>query len=120
MNERSAARPLKLTLEGEDMEALLTVIFFHVDELYQQVAHLASRPGPRSDFSDSEVITLSLVGHMMDDSETAFYQLIKRNYMALFPKLIDRTRFNRRSRGLFKVTNLIRQMINQQMGVDLQ
>ncbi len=40
--------------------------------------------------------------------------------MALFPKLIDRTRFNRCSRGLFKVTNLIRRMINQQMGVEQQ
>lgn len=40
--------------------------------------------------------------------------------MALFPKLIDRIRFNPRSRGLFRVNNLIRQMFNQQMGVKQQ
>lgn len=111
---------LKLTLEEANMEDLLTVIFFHVDEFYRQVAPVASRPGPEPGFSDSEVITLSLVGQMANDSETAFHKFIKRNHMPLFPKLIDRTRFNRRSRGLFKLTNLIRQMINRQMGVDVQ
>lgn len=111
---------LKLTLEEANLEDIFTVIYFHVDEFYQQVAHLVTRTGPTPTFSDSEVITLTLVNQLVNDSETAFYKFIKRNYKPLFPKLIDRSRYHRRSKSLFKLTNLIRQMMLRHIDIHLQ
>lgn len=111
---------LKDTLENGTLEDMLTIVFFHVDEFYQQVAAFVERPGPKPTFSDSEVITLTLVGHMVSDSETAFYGFVKRNYKRLFPQLIERSRWHRRSKSLFKLTNLIRQMMIAHLGVDRQ
>lgn len=72
---------LKLTLEEGNLDDVLTVIFFHVDELYNQISHLVARSGSKPIFSDSEVITLILVNQMVIDSETAcradFYGLNK-------------------------------------------
>jgi hypothetical protein len=109
---------LKDTLENGTLEDMLTVSFFYVDEFYQKVAYLVERPGPKPAFSDSEVITLTLINHMVTDSETAFYDFVKRNYKRLFPQLIERSRWHRRSKSLFKLTNLIRQMLLVHLGVD--
>lgn len=108
---------LKDTLETQSLENLLTTVFFYVDEYYQQIQQWVERSGPKPSFSDSEVITLSLVNHMVTNSETAWYGFIKRNYVHLFPHLIERSRFHRRSKSLFKLTNLIRQMLLCHMGV---
>lgn len=112
--------PLKLTLEEGKLDDVLTVIFFYVDEFYQQVSHLVERSGSRPAFSDSEVITLTLVNQMVINSETAWYNFIKRNHKPLFPKLIERSRYHRRSKSLFKLTNLIRQLLLLHLDVHLQ
>ena len=57
---------------------------------------------------------------MMSDSETAFYKFVKRNYKPLFPKLIERSRYHRRSKSLFKLLNLIRQMTLVHIYIHLQ
>lgn len=111
---------LKLTLEEGNLDEVLTVIFYYVDEFYNQVSHVVDRTGPKPTFSDSEVITLTLVNQMAIDSETAWYKFIKRNHKALFPHLIERSRYHRRSKSLFKVTNLIRQMLLLHLDVHLQ
>lgn len=111
---------LKLTLEEGNLDDLLTVIFFHVDEFYQQVGHVVDRSGPKPAFSDSEVITLTLVNQMIIDSETAWYKFIKRNHKSLFPHLIERSRYHRRSKSLFRLTNLIRQMLLLHLDVHRQ
>ena len=111
---------LKLTLEEANLDDVLTVIFYHVDEFYNQVSHLVDRSGPKPTFSDSEIIALTLVNQMVNDSETAWYQFVKRNYKPLFPHLIERSRYHRRSKSLFKLTNLIRQMLLLHLDVHLQ
>lgn len=112
--------PLKLTLEEANLDDVLTVIFYYVDECYQQVSQWAQRSGPKPTFSDSEIITLTLVNQMVIDSETAWYKFVKRNHKALFPQLIERSRYHRRSKSLFKLTNLIRQMLLRYLEVDRQ
>ncbi|MBD2699981.1 hypothetical protein IC229_05000 [Spirosoma sp. BT702] len=102
---------LKLTLQEGKLDDILTVIFFYIDEFYQQVAHFVDRSGTKPTFSDSEVITLTLVNQMVIDSETAWYRFVKRNYKPLFPKLIEPSRYHQRSKSLFKLTNLIRQLL---------
>src|ERR687885_1783887 len=99
----------------EDFADLCTYVYVIVDELYQLVvAPHDHRPGYRSDFSDSEVITLTLVGELIGlDEETAFLAYVKRNHRALFPQLPERSRYNRRRRALTEATNRIRGAIMQ-------
>ena len=41
------------------------------------------------------------------DSEKAWYSFVKKNYRHLFPRMCDRSQFNRTRRNLLQVTNLI-------------
>src|SRR5215211_6895016 len=93
-----------------DFADLCTYVYVLVDELYQVLAapHDA-RPGPRSAFSDSEVITLTVVAELLGlDEESAFLRYLARNHPGLFPRLPERSRYNRRRRQLIEVTNRIR------------
>ena len=99
----------------EDFADLCTYVYVIVDELYQLVvAPHDHRPGYRSDFSDSEVITLTLVAELIGmDEEQAFLAYVKRNHRALFPRLPERSRYNRRRRALIEATNRIRGALMQ-------
>ena len=89
---------------------LCTIVFVLVDDLYQQVvAPHDHRPGPRSAFTDSEVITVTLVAELLGkDIETTFLAWVRAHHLALFPLLPERSRFNRRRRQLPEATNRIR------------
>ena len=99
----------------EDFADLCTDVYVIVDELYQLVvAPHDHRPGYRSEFSDSEVITLTLVAELIGlDEEQAFLAYVQRNHRALFPKLPERSRYNRRRRALTEATNRIRGALMQ-------
>src|SRR5215210_5278754 len=94
----------------QTFEDLCTYVFVTVDELFQTYLRPHDqRPGPRSTFSDSEVITLTLVAELVGlDDETVFLDYVQRNHHALFPLLPDRSRYNRRRRALGEATNPIR------------
>lgn len=94
---------------------LCTAIYVLVDDLYQIVAVPHDhRPGPRSEFADSEVITVTLVAELLGlDEETRFLTYLRRHHLDLFPALPDRTRFNRRRRRLIEVTNRLRRLLQQ-------
>jgi hypothetical protein len=82
---------------------LLTTIFVLVDDWYQihGIQYLAGKPGPKPEFTDSEVITLMLaMDYLPFPSETQFIAYIRANYLSLFPKLVDQSQFNRRARAL--------------------
>lgn len=93
-----------------DFADLCTYTYVLVDELYQRVAAPSDqRPGPRSAFTDSELITLTLAAELLGlDAETRFLAYVRRNHLALFPLLPERSRYNRRRRQLIAVTNRIR------------
>src|SRR5919199_5750600 len=99
----------------EDFADLCTYVDVIVDELYQLVvAPHDHRPGYRSDFSDSEVLTLTLVAELIGmDEEKAFLAYVQRNHRALFPRLPERSRYNRRRRALAEATNRIRGALMQ-------
>ena len=99
----------------EDFADLYTYVYVIVDELYQLVvAPHDHRLGYRSEFSDSEVITLTLVAELVGlDEEKAFLAYVKRNHRALFPRLPERSRYNRRRRALTEATNRIRGALMQ-------
>jgi hypothetical protein len=98
-----------------DFATLCTYLFVLVDDLYRAVVAPADhRPGPRSAFSDSEVITLTLLAELLGlDEETAFLGYVRRNHLALFPQLPERTRYNRRRRQLSEATNRSRGALMQ-------
>ena len=84
-----------------------------VDDIWQQISPLFTHLGPQSECSDSELITLALVGECRGwDMETDLIQEWQA-YRHLFPKLPERSRFNRRH--LYRAVNVIRQAILQVM-----
>jgi hypothetical protein len=97
----------------QTFEDLCTYAYVTVDELFQaSVLPHDHRPGPRSTFSDSEVITLTLVAEIVGlDDEAVFLDYVARNHRALFPLLPDRSRYNRRRRALGQATNTIRRQL---------
>jgi transposase len=95
--------------EFEDFCLWLYVI---VDELWQQLP-AAYKPGrgPRPDCSDSELITLALIGECRGWTEETVLLRCWREYRPLFPRLPERSRFNRRRRHLMHAINAIRQAV---------
>lgn len=82
---------------------LFTIIFVLVDDWYQTygIKLLKGKPGAKPTFSDSEVITLMLAQDFIPySSETQYVEFIRANYLDLFPKLVDQSQYNRRSRSL--------------------
>lgn len=90
-----------------------------IDDVYNEVTPVCVRNRRNikdSKLSDSEIITISIVGELLTiDSEKVFFSLLKREYKELFPKLGDRTRFNRTKRNLHFVIGRIREYISMFM-----
>jgi hypothetical protein len=101
------------------VETFLTVLYCVVDELYQTYApsFLAGKVGCKPEFSDSEVLTLMIAQHWCGfQKEATFLRFINNNYLALFPRLLDQSQFNRRTRNLCWLLNRLRHEIVKQMG----
>lgn len=82
---------------------IFTIIFVLVDDWYQThgIKLLKGKPGAKPTFSDSEVITLMVAqDYIPYASETQYIEFIRANYLDLFPKLVDQSQYNRRSRSL--------------------
>lgn len=93
-----------------DFDDFVLVMFVLIDDIWKQIGHLYSHPGPQPDCSDSELITMAIVGECREwDKET---NLIGewRNYRHLFPIQPERSRFNRRRRNLSAAINHIRRI----------
>jgi IS5 family transposase len=108
---------IKIDISKVDLEMLFTVVLDITDDLYRQAVPqtVQKRRGVKPQLSDSEVITISLVGEMLTDSETAWVNFVAKNYLCLFPKLNERSRFHRRNKDLWLVKNLIRQQMLEKL-----
>lgn len=86
---------------------MFLIAFTVIDDLYQQFVpeRVKTRPGhERITFSDSEVITLSILQEASsNDSKTSFHRLIEKDHLDLFPDLIERSRYHRRRKALLGV-----------------
>jgi hypothetical protein len=90
---------------------LLTIIFVLVDDWYQElgVKFFKGKPGDKPEFTDSEVITLMLAQEFIPyPSERQYISFIRANYLDLFPKLVDQSQYNRRSRSLHMLLEELR------------
>jgi len=102
---------------------VLTIIFVLVDDWYQAHGqqYLQGKAGAKPIFSDSEVITLLLAqDYIPFPSETQFIGFIRANYLDLFPRLVDQSQFNRRTRALRLLVEQLRRDWIQQKGWHLQ
>lgn len=99
----------------EDLKDFITVTFVIIDDIYHEIAptNVADRRNlDKATLSDSEIITISIVGELMTiDSENAWFNFVKRNFKDLFPCIGDRTRFNRTRRNLYLITKEIRKKL---------
>jgi hypothetical protein len=94
-----------------DFDDFCTWMFVLIDDIWQLIEPLYRRPGPPSACSDSELLTMALVGECREwDKETNLLAEWQ-NYRHLFPVIPERTRFNRRRRNLMGAINQLRQMV---------
>jgi hypothetical protein len=94
-----------------DFDDFCTYVFVIVDDIVQGLESVLKRPGPAPDCSDSELITMTLVGECRGwDVETELLSSMQ-EHMDLFPCIPSQSRFNRRRRNLMFVINLIRQAL---------
>ena len=99
------------SIAQQSFEDFILVIYVLVDDLYKKIApnQVKCRPNVDKAFlSDSEIIAIALCGEIAGvDSENAWYSFVKKNYQNLFPRMCDRSQFNRARRNLLQVTDLI-------------
>jgi hypothetical protein len=78
-----------------DLNTFITAVFCLTDDWLQQQASPRSR-GPAPELSDSEVLTIEIVGEFLGiDAEKGLYTYFRRHYGEWFPALrrIHRTTF---------------------------
>lgn len=95
----------------ESFEDFCTWMYVIVDDLWQEIAPQFVRPGPPPLCSDSELLTLALVGEcrgwVMETRLLSHF----REYRSLFPHLPSQSRFNRRRRHLAHAFNAVRRAV---------
>jgi transposase len=103
------------TIPTEDMFLRL---FCLIDDLYEELVPEAVKDRPGHDrlcFTDSEVITLSILQEALsNDSETSFHRIVDKDFRPLFPHLIERSRYHRRRKALLAVQlHLLRHLMHR-------
>lgn len=91
---------------------ILLYIFVLVDDWYQEYAgfYRKGKPGQKPEFRDSEVMTIMLAMDFIPfPSERQFVEYVRANYLALFPKLLEQSQFNRRARAIAPLLEKFRQ-----------
>lgn len=89
-----------------DPDTVLTAVYVTVDDLYRAefAAQKPVRPGPKPAVSDSEVLTLAILGQWQPaGSERAFVRYAAAHWQSYFPRQLDQGQFNRRVRDLWGV-----------------
>lgn len=94
-----------------DFDDFCLWMYVVIDDIWARLAPVFARPGPQPVCSDSELITMAIVGQCRGwEVET---ELVSEWHerRALFPQVPERSRFNRRLRNLMPAINLIRQAV---------
>jgi IS5 family transposase len=94
-----------------DFDDFCLWMYVTVDDIWQRIAWLFSRPGPQPLCSDSELIAMALIGECRGwDLETEML-CHWRERRDLFPQVPTQSRFNRRRRNLMYGFNVVRQAV---------
>src|SRR5436305_9415879 len=81
-----------------------------IDDLWAQIGWRYRRPGPAPRCSDSELLTMVLVGECRGWDQETDLVAAWQDYRALFPVIPERSRFNRRRRALHHAINDLRRV----------
>ncbi len=88
-------------------DEMFLIVFCLIDDLYNQLVpdSVRFRPGyDRITFADSEVITLSIMQEALsNDSELSLHRIVLKQYLHLFPAMLERSRYHRRRKALLGV-----------------
>jgi len=93
-----------------DLDTFLTVVYCVCDEVYQReiAPRLRPRPGARPKLSDSEVLTLAVLGQWHGQRcERCYLRAVRRHWRAYFPQVTSQSAFNRRVRHLWAALSLL-------------
>lgn len=84
-----------------DLETFITTLYVMIDDFCQsELDPERTKPGPLASLSRSEVITLALFGQWVQfPSERAFYRYAQHHLEEVFPRLPNRSQFNRLQRS---------------------
>ena len=94
-----------------DFDDFCTWTYAIVDDIWLQIAPMFKRPGPQPQCSDSELLTMALVGECRGwDVETEMLSHWQ-EHRDLFPHIPSQSRFNRRRRNLMMAFNLVRKAV---------
>lgn len=102
---------------------LMLVTFVLVDDWYQRkgARWLGRTVGSKPEFSDSEMLTVMLAMDFLEfTSERRYVEFVRANYLALFPKLLEQSQYNRRARSLRYLLNALRQDWAAELGVQFE
>src|SRR6266852_1314565 len=91
---------------------VLTTLFTIVDDAMKGspvIRQALERPGPAPRLSDSELITIALYQELIGEPrEDHFFRLHQASLRTFFPRLNERSRYNRRKRDLWSVILAVR------------
>lgn len=96
-----------------DFDDFCLWMYVVVDDIWQQIAPLFRRPGPPPKCSDSELLTMALVGECRGWDQEKVMLSHWREHRDLFPHIPSQSRFNRRRRNLMGAFNLVRHIVLQ-------
>jgi hypothetical protein len=95
-----------------DKATVLTTIYTIVDDAIKGsrvIQEILNRPGPAPKLSDSEVVTIALYQELIGETrEDHFFRLHEEQLRLYFPRLNERSRYNRRKRDLWSVILAVR------------
>lgn len=87
----------------------LTEVYCFIDDMIKKCGKKFRKRGPEPKLSDSEVITMEIVGESLGmDCDKTIHRYFRDHWRHLFPNLGDRTAFLRQSAKLWKVKQKIR------------
>ena len=94
-----------------DFDDFCLWMYVIVDDIWQQMTPFFKRPGPAPQCSDSELLTMALIGECRGwDVETEMLSQWQ-EHRDLFPCIPSQSRFNRRRRHLMTAFNLVRRVV---------
>lgn len=94
-----------------DFDDFCLWMYVVIDEIWHQLAPVFGRPGPVPACSDSELITMAIVGECRGWALETDLISHWRERRDLFPTVPERSRFNRRRRNLMYAINCVRQVV---------
>ena len=106
-----------------NLETFIVTVYCEVDDFIRenyQARQLRER-GPLPQLSDSEVITMEIVGEYLGlNTEKAIYQYFNRHWKHFFPCLPDRSNFVRQCANLWAVKKALFEKLQNPIGSEIQ